>query len=691
MSLATTPRFAHNTLQGGIRLIQQKLYRFALEHRPMVDRLVEAFAQVSLDEDDPEGEEAEATTAVAEDDRLSFAAQRGLSLSDTKIQSWKEAWIRKQMQTRESEFTQTEPLSVAIGTYNVNGRRPVDEHGPVDLSPWVAQDDPADLYVFGFQELDLSKEAFVFSDTKREEEWSEALAKALPRSERYVRGNKGGVAISLTIKDTDICFVATHLAAHDDAVARRNQAQHDYLFWLGDLNYRIDAPYASVRQWVEQQNMEELIKNDQLKAQQTAGLAFVRFKEPPIEFMPTYKFDPGTDTWDTSEKQRTPSYTDRILYYEPDEGQRSSVNKVANIEYTSVPELRVSDHKPVRARFLIQVASVIADKYREIYVSVLRQLDALENSTMPTIEVDTQQFDFGECKFGFNKSQSLTIRNTGPVAASFDIVTDHLETGTLPKWLLVDGGANVILQGQEAKLRFTVRISVDAAADLNVGKDAIHVILILRVKNGKDFFITIGGTYVPTFLARTLEDLTYLNVPARQHPLEPIVRKEAGMHVPKEIWLLVNRLLKDGLNNTSLFYIQGKPEEVDSIIEALDTTLELPPDISIEAVATTLLHVLNSLSEPVIPRQLYQRCMECAHAPMLCQQLVAELPAPSRYTFEYVMALLREIIASHEKKQSVINIFAAMFAPILLKSPRSGSVRNRNSVMGECVIGFVRP
>ena len=40
---------------------------------------------------------------------------------------------------------------------------------------------------------------------------------------------------------------------------------------------------------------------------------FRGFREHPILFRPTYKYDPGTDEFDTSTKQRIPSYTDR--YY----------------------------------------------------------------------------------------------------------------------------------------------------------------------------------------------------------------------------------------------------------------------------------------------------------------------------------------------------------------------------------------
>jgi phosphatidylinositol-bisphosphatase len=49
-------------------------------------------------------------------------------------------------------------------------------------------------------------------------------------------GNKGGVAVSLTVHDTDMCFVSSHLAAHDDAVARRNQVS------IGPCSQRTRGP-----------------------------------------------------------------------------------------------------------------------------------------------------------------------------------------------------------------------------------------------------------------------------------------------------------------------------------------------------------------------------------------------------------------------------------------------------------------
>ena len=41
---------------------------------------------------------------------------------------------------------------------------------------------------------------------------------------------------------------------------------------------------------------------------------FKEFQEGPINFAPTYKYDLFSDDYDTSEKMRTPAWTDRVLW-----------------------------------------------------------------------------------------------------------------------------------------------------------------------------------------------------------------------------------------------------------------------------------------------------------------------------------------------------------------------------------------
>ena len=57
----------------------------------------------------------------------------------------------------------------------------------------------------------------------------------------------------------------------------------------------------------------ELIAHDQLSKQRNVSDAWDDFDEAKINFPPTYKYDVGTDDWDTSAKQRCPAWCDRVL------------------------------------------------------------------------------------------------------------------------------------------------------------------------------------------------------------------------------------------------------------------------------------------------------------------------------------------------------------------------------------------
>ena len=46
---------------------------------------------------------------------------------------------------------------------------------------------------------------------------------------------------------------------------------HDYVFWCGDFNYRIDLPREEVLSLIEGQNWGALQACDQLKVQKEAG------------------------------------------------------------------------------------------------------------------------------------------------------------------------------------------------------------------------------------------------------------------------------------------------------------------------------------------------------------------------------------------------------------------------------------
>jgi phosphatidylinositol-bisphosphatase len=79
----------------------------------------------------------------------------------------RESILRYQLKLKEPEYIQHQQFCIFVGTWNVNGQPPT-----VSLRSWLSCDEePPDLYAIGFQEIDLSKEAFLFNDTPREAEW----------------------------------------------------------------------------------------------------------------------------------------------------------------------------------------------------------------------------------------------------------------------------------------------------------------------------------------------------------------------------------------------------------------------------------------------------------------------------------------------------------------------------------------
>ena len=88
----------------------------------------------------------------------------------------------------------------------------------------------------------------------------------------------------------------------------------------------------------------------QLELQKRNHLAFSDFEEASIGFPPTYKFDRGTSEYDTSEKQRVPSWTDRVLWLSLERGE------VTASAYASHDDCVISDHKPVSAILAVPVS-----------------------------------------------------------------------------------------------------------------------------------------------------------------------------------------------------------------------------------------------------------------------------------------------------------------------------------------------
>ncbi|KAL2423954.1 putative inositol polyphosphate 5-phosphatase C9G1.10c [Exophiala dermatitidis] len=199
-------------------------------------------------------------------------------------------------------------------------------------------------------------------------------------------GNKGALVTRFFLDDSSICFINCHLAAGQTQTSHRNNdvasileaealdpepdpdirsslyigggdgtqiLDHEICILNGDLNYRIDTiPRDTVINMVKRGELSKLLERDQMMVsrRRVSGFRLSAFTELPITFAPTYKYDVGSDEYDSSEKKRAPAWCDRLLYRGP--------GRVKQIEYRRHDGVRTSDHRPVSGLFKLRVKTI---------------------------------------------------------------------------------------------------------------------------------------------------------------------------------------------------------------------------------------------------------------------------------------------------------------------------------------------
>ena len=241
-------------------------------------------------------------------------------------------------------------------------------------------------------------------------------------------GNKGGVAIRFRLHSSTVCFVCGHLAAGQNKVSDRNSDladianklsfhgdrdvwSHDYVFLFGDFNYRIGfLSNDTVRSLAARRQFKELSENDQLRLEcikahealkelkekggnieqlPTWQRVLSSFNEGITDFGPTYKYDVFSDEYDTSEKNRTPAWTDRILWtrrplfveqglYEQEQPKWNS----GRLLLYNRAEVRTSDHRPVYGLFEIDLFQVDRQKMQKTFSDFLEEVGPLDGSVV---------------------------------------------------------------------------------------------------------------------------------------------------------------------------------------------------------------------------------------------------------------------------------------------------------------------
>lgn len=200
--------------------------------------------------------------------------------------------------------------------------------------------------------------------------------------------NKGGVSLRFSLNGNSFSVTNSHLAAHQENLQQRindfnsildgtkylidantsSVLTHDYSFWFGDLNFRLDdIEKFEVLNIITKARtagsdderakiISQLHTNDQLTRVKKKGQAFADFNENLPKFLPTYKFQIGSKDAYDSEK-RIPAWTDRILFKSHPEAysliMANFKPKLEQLFYDAIPETDLSDHKPVVSMFRV--------------------------------------------------------------------------------------------------------------------------------------------------------------------------------------------------------------------------------------------------------------------------------------------------------------------------------------------------
>nr|XP_021532814.1 type II inositol 1,4,5-trisphosphate 5-phosphatase [Aotus nancymaae] len=662
------------------------------------------------------------SSTITVSDKAHILSMQKFGLRDTIVKS--------HLLQKEEDYTYIQNFRFFVGTYNVNGQSPKE-----CLRPWLSEGIEApDIYCVGFQELDLSKEAFFFHDTPKEEEWFKAVSEGLHPDAKYAKvklirlvgimlllyvkqehaayiseveaetvgtesedgeslliglGNKGGVAIRFQFHNTSICVVNSHLAAHTEENARRNQdykdicsrmqfyqldpslppltitSTSDVILWLGDLNYRIEnMDVEKVKKLIEEKDFQTLYEYDQVQMatcalfQQLSSTVRAQ-KSLASKLTASSSLLPGW-TLHFSEKCRAPAWCDRILW---------KGKNITQLSYQSHMALKTSDHKPVHSLFDIGVRVINDELYRKTLEKIVRSLDKMENANIPSVSLSKREFCFQNVKYMQLQVESFTIHN-GQVPCHFEFINKPDEESYCKQWLNANPSRGFLLPDSHIEIELELFVNKSTATKLNSGEDKIEDILVLHLDRGKDYFLPVSGNYLPSCFGSPIHTLCYMREPILDLPLETISKLtlmpiqtegnrsqlERPLEIPKELWIMVDYLYRNAVQQEDLFQQPGLRSEFEHIRDYLDTGMTDNLSASNHSVAEALLLFLESLPEPVICYSAYHNCLECSGNYTASKQVISTLPTFHNNVFKYLMAFLQELLKNSAKNHLDENI-----------------------------------
>lgn len=211
---------------------------------------------------------------------------------------------------------------------------------------------------------------------------------------------------------------------------------------------------------------------------------------------------------------------------------------------------------------------------------------------------------------------------------------------------------------QTSSIDFTITINKDTAQLLNSGREVLEDILILRLENGRDYYITVRASFARSCFGMSVDELVLYSQPVRNIPMDPIERAKqtetsppTALCVPKELWRVIDAIYEKGIDAPHLFVEPGVKEEIVMIRESLDTGTPFG-QFRIHSYAEFLLSFLSSLPSPVIPTAKFPAMeIDSQNIQMSARRLLEDLPPIHYNVFVYVVSFFREVLQRRDRNQ----------------------------------------
>jgi phosphatidylinositol-bisphosphatase len=289
-------------------------------------------------------------------------------------------------------------------------------------------------------------------------------------------------------------------------------------------------------------------------------------------------------------------------------------------------------------------------------------LDAWENEAIPKVSVDCNALFFDQLEYKTRQRKIITVTNTGQVAATFRFVPKLEDDYMCKSWLTLTPPFSMLLPTESVQVTLEANIDSTVANELNFQQDVLDDILIMRLENGRDYFITVSGAHVHSCFGSSIEHL---------------LAADGSSHVPKEVWRLVDALYTspESMNAHGLFVESGSREELANIRRGLDghEGVHTGSTVSPQSLAESLLELLDSLADTVVPASFYDALSTlvgsgATSVATWSEKFLSQLPTMNHNLFVYLVTFLKELLEHSERNHLNSEILSHVFSSAFVRS-----------------------